>query len=435
LVENGLSERPLFKDGRHGTKGEGHMQVKLRKWSPLIGHYLTIPFTWLRRRWHAHLLAALHEAERSGQIDLPGSFIDCWRERMRQETDRLASQVNQQIDTLVGRMDHQLAIMLDRTRERLDQELDTLQPSLPPGEALAPTQGDSPLANFRPTLESQGLFVIGSARSGTTILASCLNRSKEIHLLEEPDFFLNHERKDFLGFFNQRHRSYGNYLRKGTFIPPSPSGADGAFDFLNRMRQRYRYVGEKMAISPHPYVYGEDWQTRCLDFYAKYFYGATYFFIIRAPNEVLWSMKKKFPELSTEELLEGWLQAVDFQIQMYLAFENTFIIFFDRLSAESLQDLSQLIGVKMDIPAGLINDRHKQSFLGPEEMPAFLEGYAELYRECQEIYDSMRERFCPVRFRYVFHANIDRFFFNTRNRIAEVIAEIHNPRQRGCIAA
>ena len=130
------------------------------------------------------------------------------------------------------------------------------------------------------------------------------------------------------------------------------------------MSKRYRYVGEKLAIAPQPNAYGEGWQPKCLDFYSRYFYGSTYFLTMRAPGEVMWSMKKKFPDRTMGALFECWLLSMDFQIDMYLAFENMRVMFFEWLSPEMMRDAAEILGISLDIPAGMIAGRYKKSGAG-----------------------------------------------------------------------
>jgi hypothetical protein len=272
-------------------------------------------------------------------------------------------------------------------------------------------------------LEVQGLFIIGNARSGTSIFADCLNVSRDVYLLPEPDFFLNHVRDDFVEFFNARHQSHGNLLRKGTRIPLSPDGKNGASDLLHRMRKWYRYVGEKLAIGPSN-AFGEDWQSRCIEFYGKYFYRSAYFLIMREPTEVIWSMRKKFPECTPITLLESWLQSTDFLVDLYLAFENTHLTFFDRLSAEMLDDVAGILGMSLKLPAGMIDEKQKHSTLAATEIPRCLRPYRDSCQHLHQVYDLLRENFCPHTFRYRGVDNFKQFFLDIKQRIRDLLGEI-----------
>lgn len=101
--------------------------------------------------------------------------------------------------------------------------------------------------------ESQGLFILGSARSGTSVLAKCLNRCPEIFMLEEPNFFQYDHIEDFAAFFNAMHESFGNSPYKGTYVAPPIVAEKGPLGLMQRLCRQYRYAGEKVAIGPHEY--------------------------------------------------------------------------------------------------------------------------------------------------------------------------------------
>ncbi len=120
-------------------------------------------------------------------------------------------------------------------------------------------------------LEKQGLFIFGSARSGTTISTKCCNRAAEVYLLEEPNFHLHEHLKDFTAFFNSMHPAMGNCRYKGTYVPPPIDPEEGCLRLLCRLGKLYRYAGEKAAIGPHEYP--PNYKQIYLDFHAKYFCG------------------------------------------------------------------------------------------------------------------------------------------------------------------
>ena len=61
----------------------------------------------------------------------------------------------------------------------------------------------------------RGLFVIGHARSGTTILADVLNTSDDVCCLVEPYFHRSVDVENFAESFNSMHRGFGNPPIKG----------------------------------------------------------------------------------------------------------------------------------------------------------------------------------------------------------------------------
>src|SRR5262249_13874543 len=147
------------------------------------------------------------------------------------------------------------------------------------------------------------------------------------------------------------------------YVPPQATPTEGGLSFLQHMSRRYRYVGEKLAIGPQPNAMGENWRERAFDFFAQYFFGGTYFLTMRLPAETLWSMKKKFPDRDAPTLFECWLSVTDFLLDLYLAFENSYLTFLERLSTDRMSDVASILGLTLDLPPGMLDEKYKHSSL------------------------------------------------------------------------
>ena len=250
------------------------------------------------------------------------------------------------------------------------------------------------------TLSRQGLFIVGNARSGTSILCDCFNFSEDIFLLGEANFHLNYKIDNFVDYFNSQHAGWGNSKGKGTFIPPSIFPETGCFSFLLRMAKNYRYVGEKIAFGPHGQPHGEEYdglsfQEAFLNFHAKYFYHSTYFLILREPVEVLWSMQKMFPDRKIEELFSCWLKTVKVQIDVFQSFPRTYMILFEGLNSALFEQVNSILDVNIQIPSNLLKDEFKHSLLsGDGEIPDPLAKSKKLCARCHEIYSNIKEALC-----------------------------------------
>jgi len=147
-----------------------------------------------------------------------------------------------------------------------------------------------------PNIDTQGLFIVASARSGTTIFQHCLNSCADIYLLGEANLALNFWREDFREWYNQMHRSLGNHRSKSTVALDVGNGGDDPARFLIAQSQRFRYVGEKIAFGPHGMYFETTHQEAMLQFHIRFFYRSTYFFMFRRPYSVYTSMKKLLPD-------------------------------------------------------------------------------------------------------------------------------------------
>jgi hypothetical protein len=134
----------------------------------------------------------------------------------------------------------------------------------------------------------QGLFVIGAARSGTTVMQNALNDSRDIFLFGEPAFHEDSGTPDFAARYNDKHRTWGNQENKSSFCPRLFEDDAPWFVYLQHMATMYRYVGSKLVINP------DDAQEACqavFDFHCRHFYRARYVFTFRNPIDVLMSTR------------------------------------------------------------------------------------------------------------------------------------------------
>lgn len=292
------------------------------------------------------------------------------------------------------------------------------------GAPRAPTAED-----WRP-LEEKGLFVVGSARSGTTIFARCLNLSKQVYLLEEPDLFVRQAEPDFVSFFNERHRNYGNFeanvmpevLRhKGAYIPPAMHEEKGACELLNRIGLDHAYVGEKLAIGARPHGLPDDWHARCLEFYTRNFYRSNYFVTIRRPSEVAWSMRKMWPTHEASSYLECWLLSLDFMVDLYLSLERVHVCFFDRFSPAAMEAVARILKIELELPPDMISDTKIKSALDGGQTPGFLMHHDSVCQGCEELYRVLRENFSAESFRYCGAASREHFFRGVKKSVAELL--------------
>lgn len=138
--------------------------------------------------------------------------------------------------------------------------------------AAAETPEAAPLA-------ARCLFIMGAARTGTTVLQNALNDAPEVFLLGEPDLYGDAE-PGFRFRYNAMHRSWGNQETKSTYLPAFTSEDGGWRDHLAAAARHHRWVGAKLVINP---VRAEDDLQRRFDLHTRDFYAASYIFTFRHP--------------------------------------------------------------------------------------------------------------------------------------------------------
>jgi hypothetical protein len=100
-------------------------------------------------------------------------------------------------------------------------------------------------------LNEQGLFIVGCARSGTTILCDCLNLSPDVFVLNEAHFFFNSVFGDFSSYFNRQRALESRYRAKGTYLPPPLKKERGGLAALARLGREYP-IGRNSRFGDSP---------------------------------------------------------------------------------------------------------------------------------------------------------------------------------------
>lgn len=284
-----------------------------------------------------------------------------------------------------------------------------------------PSASLSDLETLR-TLESQGLFILGCARSGTTVLTRSLNRSPDVMLLEEASFFLREEATDFTTFFNQLHASWGNRCLKGTYLAPPLVQENGLLPTLLRLGSGYRYIGEKIAAGPRGYP--ASWPQAYLDFQAKYFLRSKYLYIVRTPIEVVWSMHKLFPDRPILWLFETWLQTIALSLDAYQVFPNSRMLFLEDLGLPVLEQIIEWLGLPLPRLPANIGRKYMNSALPLGQIPESLAPYDDLCRECTAIYRDLHASFSREEFVYCGAASEWSYLDSVLRRIETLLDDV-----------
>jgi hypothetical protein len=202
-----------------------------------------------------------------------------------------------------------------------------------PAPALKDEVAEAPLSE-------RTLFIIGAARSGTTVLQNALNDSPDIFLLGEPDLYDDGE-PGFAARYNAMHRSWGNQATKSSYLP-AVSEIDGGWrDHLAALARHHRWVGAKLVINP---VRAEDELSRRFDFHSQHFYRSRYIFTFRDPLPTAISTRDlqiltlgQTDGLKT--ILRNTVEVIALYIQMTRLLPYVRAVFHDRVEHELFQDL------------------------------------------------------------------------------------------------
>lgn len=198
-------------------------------------------------------------------------------------------------------------------------------------------------------LESQGLFIIGAARSGTTVLQNALNDSPDIFLFGEPRLHADSGDTDFAARYNAMHRCWGNQENKSSYCPPLFKHDASWHHYLARLAETYRYVGAKIVINPE---LAQEEIRQLFDFQCRYFYSSHYLFTFRNPLDLLMSTRG-LAELNggriatIAEVLGGYFSVVQL---FFLALRNlphVHVVFHETVDSDTFERLENWLGVPL----------------------------------------------------------------------------------------
>ncbi len=157
---------------------------------------------------------------------------------------------------------------------------------------------------------SQCVFIVGAARSGSTVLLNALNDSPDIFLFGEANFHTDPGTPDFAARYNAMHRGWANQETKSSYCPPVLRGDANWQAFLGQMAARHRLVGAKTVITAAgSESAADDW----FAFHCQHFFKSRYIFTFRDPLATL---------LSTQELQRytiGQAESLAWVMRNYLA--------------------------------------------------------------------------------------------------------------------
>ncbi|WP_458070463.1 hypothetical protein [Rhodanobacter sp. BL-MT-08] len=270
--------------------------------------------------------------------------------------------------------------ILDKLRQRIRSSA-----SETVGDAAEPEQS---LAEVCHRIEPQGLFIIGAARTGTTIMQNALNDSRDIFLFGEPGFHHDGGANDFATRYNAMHRSWGNQENKSSYCPPLFEQDTSWHAYLARLAQTYRYVGSKIVINPPQ----AECQTRELfDFHCRHFYASHYLFTFRNPLDVLISTRG-LAELNGgtvatfAEVLKGYFLVVQLFFRALRNLPHVDGIFHEAVESATFRKLETLLGTPLPNAA----DYYSKSKVRRYELTAVPESHRGLVAEAIGLYDRMK---------------------------------------------
>lgn len=203
------------------------------------------------------------------------------------------------------------------------------------------------------------VFVIGPARSGTTILQNALNTSRDIYLLGEPGFETDPGTSGFAARYHARQAAVANMENKSTALPPLLEDDPPWWIWLRALADHHHRVGAKIAINP-----GDDpAHARLLMFYGQVFYDSSYIFTFRDPlaaasSRQLLNTLSGVDAMPWQDLFANILSVIGLFVRMARLFPDVRAVLHEDMGAPVLANLGTALGC--DVSAGAVLYRPSQ---------------------------------------------------------------------------
>jgi hypothetical protein len=201
-------------------------------------------------------------------------------------------------------------------------------------------------------------FVIGPARSGTTILAQLINANERAFMTTEACFYRGDDRRAFRDRYNEQHRTFGNQVCKSTYAPDfAGPGEDSWWEWLARAAGYFDLVGDKLAFTNRHF--DEIDHGRIQDFYEKRFFTSRYIFVFRNPIQSLLGCSA-LGITDPPSLIRGWGTIVKLWADMIRVFPSTMTILLEELDAAKVAEMGAFLGIDLAGSVRLLDPREQR---------------------------------------------------------------------------
>jgi Sulfotransferase family len=201
-------------------------------------------------------------------------------------------------------------------------------------------------------------FVMGPARSGTTILAQVINGSDRAFLTTEAYYFWAEKYPDFRSWYNQQHLAFGNQVSKISYAPNfGHHGEQEWWKWLARAAEHFDVVGDKLAFT--------NVQLEALTsidfmgFHETRFFRSKYIFIFRDPVQSILSAANLWNG-DPVALALGWAQFAKLWADFIRVFPLTTTVLLEELGPAKVGEIGDFLELDLSESARLLDPREQR---------------------------------------------------------------------------
>jgi len=190
-------------------------------------------------------------------------------------------------------------------------------------------------------LYASGIFVVGHARSGTTVLQMALNTSPDIFMFGEAYLHLHHAKPGFAAWYRAMHAQFKNPPGKDSYCPDFGAPDADGWATLGALRRRYRLVGDKLAFRHRSLGYDP---TSSFKFLADHFLGSYFLCTLRNPNDVLWSNQTMFEPSAIDNYIVSYLECLSHELDIFFLFDRSVFVTYEDIEPQTFEVLGKWLG-------------------------------------------------------------------------------------------
>jgi Sulfotransferase family len=191
----------------------------------------------------------------------------------------------------------------------------------------------------RSTASPCGVFIVGHARSGTTILQNALNDSPDIFVFGEAQFYRNSS-TGFAARYNAMHRYFCNQITKSTYCPPVVPDDGNWKNYVDELSKVYRHVGDKVCFGPQASGYSCD---DFFEFQCLHFLRPLYLFTFRNPVDCIASSMALLGDKEMYVWMVSYLNVFLLCIKMLRIFPHVQVLFCEDTSQRTFDELGTVL--------------------------------------------------------------------------------------------
>lgn len=234
----------------------------------------------------------------------------------------------------------------------LNQKINDLSTKIEQEQNDLSTKIEQEELDIADSLSDRGLFIVGHARSGTSVLLDALNSSKDVYCLGEANIHMSIERegKNFCSWYNEMHRRVLKQpvLSRSLYLPEFNDKS--GWQVLKILSKSYQYIGEKVAFRQEEMGY--DYES-FFSFSAKYFQNSVFICVIRNPEAVTISNVKMFMsgevhEDTIKQVAISQMQIYYLILSIYLTFSKVFVLSHEDITQDTFDYLGKSIGIDLE---------------------------------------------------------------------------------------